>query len=291
MLRQSTGTPGLDEMLGGGLLPGTLTVVVGATGIGKTQLGLQYANAGLAAEGQRGVVLDMSVRGDAQGQIDYAKRMFGWEIASADPDNVHLGDDFLERDDFGDYLHVFRRDHRRLTRDGEDFYTWHRWQSELNARLTATIAFFYGNLASGVRRTVIDGVEPVDRPSQSIQIELFEYVYQQILRKEPEWVARDLFRQNYRTMADAAAARQYDVASVGCMLLLTSHETMLDDLIARPIQEGDLLSGANTVLLLGKTRTNDTIGRALHVAKHRGSACDERIAPYVIDDRGLRVLG
>jgi len=38
--RQSTGVAGLDEMLGGGLLPGTLTVVVGSTGIGKTQLGL-----------------------------------------------------------------------------------------------------------------------------------------------------------------------------------------------------------------------------------------------------------
>ena len=38
--------PGLDQRLGGGLLPGTLTVVVGASGIGKTQLGLQFARAG-----------------------------------------------------------------------------------------------------------------------------------------------------------------------------------------------------------------------------------------------------
>ena len=42
-------SPGLDELLGGGLLPGTLTVVVGSTGIGKTQLGLQFAQAGLGA--------------------------------------------------------------------------------------------------------------------------------------------------------------------------------------------------------------------------------------------------
>ena len=48
-VRQSTGIPALDELLGGGLVPGTLTVVVGATGIGKTQLGIQYAHAGLAA--------------------------------------------------------------------------------------------------------------------------------------------------------------------------------------------------------------------------------------------------
>ncbi len=55
--------------------------------------------------------------------------------------------------------------------------------------------FFYGNFIRGVRRVVIDGIEPVGRPSESIQLELFEYVYHQILRKDSDWVARDLFRQ------------------------------------------------------------------------------------------------
>ena len=44
--RVSTGLSRLDEMLGGGLLPGTLTVVYGATGIGKTHLGLTFAHHG-----------------------------------------------------------------------------------------------------------------------------------------------------------------------------------------------------------------------------------------------------
>ncbi|NQT14257.1 MAG: hypothetical protein HQ582_15990 [Planctomycetes bacterium] len=39
-LRLSTGIDQLDGLLGGGLLPGTLTVLFGSTGIGKTQLGL-----------------------------------------------------------------------------------------------------------------------------------------------------------------------------------------------------------------------------------------------------------
>ena len=30
---------------------------------------------------------------------------------------------------------------------------------------------------------------------------------------------------------------------------------MLDDLIARPLDEGDVLSNANTVIYMGKTRT------------------------------------
>ncbi len=51
--RLSTGVPGFDKLLGGGLLPGTLTVVAGATGIGKTQLGLQFAHAGRRRKGGR----------------------------------------------------------------------------------------------------------------------------------------------------------------------------------------------------------------------------------------------
>jgi len=37
-------------MLGGGLLPGTLCVAYGATGIGKMHLGLHFAHAGETAE-------------------------------------------------------------------------------------------------------------------------------------------------------------------------------------------------------------------------------------------------
>jgi KaiC/GvpD/RAD55 family RecA-like ATPase len=43
--RLHTGISDLDALLGGGLLPGTLTVVAGATGIGKTQFGLHFAAA------------------------------------------------------------------------------------------------------------------------------------------------------------------------------------------------------------------------------------------------------
>src|SRR3954451_7583433 len=69
--RQSTRVPGLDDLLGGGLIPGTLTVVVGATGIGKTQLGLQFAHAGQEQEKRRGVIFDCSSRGDSQSHAQY----------------------------------------------------------------------------------------------------------------------------------------------------------------------------------------------------------------------------
>jgi hypothetical protein len=71
--------------------------------------------------------------------------------------------------------------------------------------------------------------------------------------------------------------------------MYTSHDVMLDDLLERPIESGDLLSNANTIILMGKTRSEDTMGRALHIAKHRGSTCDDRIVPYTITNTGLQI--
>ena len=115
----------------------------------------------------------------------------------------------------GDYLHAFETRGRRVTRRDLDFDAWHDWQADMAHRLQTTIAFFYGNFVCGVRRAVIDGVEPVDRPSDSVQIELFEYIYHQILRKDSAWVARDLFREHYRACAEAVAAHAYDCEQIG----------------------------------------------------------------------------
>jgi len=292
MSRLSTGVPGLDELLGGGLLPGTLTVVVGSTGIGKTQLGLQFAQAGLTQENRRGIVFDMTARGDPQSHGEYARRMFDWSLTPVDPElATHLDESFFAADRrHGDYLNVFRNTGRRVTRRDLTMEEYQEWQAELARKLGTTIGFFYGNFVQGVRRAVIDGIEPLDRKCDSIQLELFEYVYHQILRKEAEWTARDLFREQYRTYAEQIAAAPYDPTKIGAVLLYTCSETMLDPLLERPLDEGDLLAGANTIIYLGKQRNHDgKLIRALHVAKHRGSACSDDVVPYVIDEQGLRL--
>jgi KaiC/GvpD/RAD55 family RecA-like ATPase len=290
-IRLASGVPGLDELLGGGLVPGTLTVVCGATGIGKTQLGLQFCNAGLAQERRRGVVFDMSARGDGQGHAQYARRMFDWPLAGLDTAASLDLADFFGRNGFaGEYLHVFDAMGRRVTKRDLDFEAYHDWQTQLVGRLNTAIAFFYGNFVRGARRCVVDGIEPVERPGDSIQMEMFEYIYHQILRKECEWVARDLLREHYRAQADAVAAHRYDHEQISCLFLYTSAESMLDQLIDRPLDEGDLLSNANTVIYMGKIREGMTLRRALYVAKHRGSSASDEIRPFDIDDRGLRVL-
>jgi len=288
--RLSTGIPALDDLLGGGLVPGTLTVVAGATGIGKTQLGIQFARAGLRQEGRSGILFDMASRGDSQNHAGYAKRLFGWDLATCDyHEHVDLTGFYEPQRRHGEYLHVFDYVGKRVTRRDLDFEDWQAWQAQLNQRLRGAIAFLYGNFVQGCRRVVVDGFEPTDRPSDSIQLNLFEYVYHQVLRKDPQWVARDLFREQYRAHAEAAAAHVYDPSEIGCLMLYTSHETMLDDLISKPLSEGDALSNANTVIYLGKLRSGDRIGRGLYIAKHRGSACDERVVTYRIGDDGLHL--
>lgn len=288
--RFSTGIPDLDALLGGGLLPGTLTVVAGATGIGKTQLGLHFANAGAMQEGERGIIFDMTSRGDSQNQDDYARRLFDWNLTQQ-PGNVSADPAQVWRRELGrrDYLHIFERTGRRVTRNDLEYDDWKAWKLELVKKLQLAIWFFYGNFVHGVRRCVIDGVEPADKPSESFQFDLFEYIYHQILHKEADWVARDLFREHFRVHAEEVAAHQYNHEQVGCVLLYTTHEVMLDDLLGRPLESGDVLSNANTIVLMGKTREGTKMGRALHVAKHRGSACDDSIVPFEVTSTGLKL--
>jgi KaiC/GvpD/RAD55 family RecA-like ATPase len=287
--RLHTGLPRLDELLGGGLLPGTLAVVLGATGIGKTQLGLHFARHGREQEAEPGIIFDMTSRGDSQHHAEYARRMFGWNLrARADAAAQVVAEDVFDaRQARSDYSHVFHRSGRRVTLSDLAPDEQRAWQAELVRKLGQATAFFYGNFIHGVRRCVIDGVEPVERASDSFQFQTFDYVYHQILRKDPEWVARDLFRERFRANAEAVARHAYDPDSIGCLLLATSHEVLLDQLLERPLESGDVLSNASTVILMGKVREGGRMTRALHVAKHRGSACDDRIVPFEITDRGL----
>lgn len=286
--RLQTGIPALDALLGGGLLPGTLTVVAGATGIGKTQLGLHFAHQGAKQEGEAGILFDMTSRGDSQNHADYAERLFHWKLTAQQTErNLDAAHVWRREEARRDCLHIFQRTGRRVTRNDLEFDDWKAWKIELSKKLQFAIWFFYGNFVHGVRRCVIDGVEPTDKPSESFQFDLFEYIYHQILHKEADWVARDLFREHFRANAGQVMQHVYDHTRIGCLLLYTTREVMLDDLLGRPLDTGDVLSNANTIILLGKTRDGSRMGRALHIAKHRGSACDDAIVPFEINATGL----
>ncbi len=288
MARQAFGLEKLDRALGGGLLPGTLTVLAGATGIGKTQLGLRWANAGLAAEGRRGVLCDLTSRGDSQNHTDYAARLFGWKLqdypVTTTPDFEAAWDSSRP---LGDYFHPMDRGGRRVTRGDLDAEQWHEWKSDLARIYRCSVGFFYQHLARGCRRVLFDGLEPADRFSDSIQFDFFEYVYQQVLRKEDEWAAREWLREKYRAFEPQVLSHRYDHRQVGCLYLYTTTQVMLDDLLSQPIGQGDIFANANTIILMGRTRHDGRLGRALSVVKHRGSHCGDDILPYQITEEGF----
>lgn len=74
--RASTGIAGLDEMLGGGLPRSSSTVIQGATGTGKTLLGLHFLLEG-ALRGEPGVHFTLEETTD---QLRGIVRAFGWDL-------------------------------------------------------------------------------------------------------------------------------------------------------------------------------------------------------------------
>src|SRR5262249_56733534 len=130
--RHAFGLEELDRALGGGLLPGTLTVLAGATGIGKTQLGLRWAQLGLAGEGRRGVLCDLTSRGDSQNHAEYASRLFDWDLNEYP---LTMTPDFGGAWDFsrpiGDYFHPIDRGGRRGPRGGGRAQQGPQWEAHL----------------------------------------------------------------------------------------------------------------------------------------------------------------
>lgn len=288
LARQEFGIESLDRALGGGLLPGTLTVIAGSTGAGKTQLGLRWADHGAQQEGHRGVLCDLTSRGDSQNHLAYAKSHFGWSLRSYPTDTpFEVGNAWDFSKPIGDFFHPMVRSGRRVTRGDLDPDQWHEWKADLARMLRVSVGFFYQHFARGARRVVFDGLEPAVQFSDSIQFELFEYIYHNVLRQDDEWAAREWLRELYRANEPKVHAHRYDHRQIGCHYLYTTPHVMLEDLMVQPIGQGDIFANANTIILMGRTREGNKMGRGLFVAKHRGSACSDEIIPYRIDDTGL----
>ncbi|WP_148882700.1 RAD55 family ATPase [Thermococcus aciditolerans] len=56
--RASSGVPGLDDLIGGGFLPGRVYLVVGPPGSGKTTLGIQFLMSGVK-NGEKGLFVSL----------------------------------------------------------------------------------------------------------------------------------------------------------------------------------------------------------------------------------------
>jgi len=81
----------------------------------------------------------------------------------------------------------------------------------------------------------------------------------------------------------------YDHTALTTVLLVTTEETRLEDLLARKVATGDIGATANTILVLGSERVGNRLARMLCVVKHRGSAMSDEIVEYRIGARGIEL--
>ena len=291
--RVSTGNPKLDTMLGGGLLPGTLTVVYGATGIGKTHLGLTFAAHGAVADGARGIVLDMNGRGDSQQHDEYAARLFEWSLATWIHTVTPMAEPMPPADQMRAYYsNALRwvgrvRDFQVPTSDGAWEFDWN-WKATYNHALYTVRPFMYFHFAAGARRVVVDGVEPMDVPADSIQFHMFDDVYRTIIHRDAETLGMEICLPVWKHRAFIDGHR-YDHTRTTTVLLVTTEETRLEDLLARKVAVGDTGATANTILVMGSERVGNRLARMLAVVKHRGSAMTDEIAEYRITANGLEI--
>jgi circadian clock protein KaiC len=89
--RSTTGIPGLDEVLHGGLIPQQLYLIDGAPGAGKTTLALQYLLKGV----QRGEKCTYVTLAETRRELEAGAHSHGWsldniEILELIPDEDHL---------------------------------------------------------------------------------------------------------------------------------------------------------------------------------------------------------
>jgi RecA/RadA recombinase len=290
MDRVSTGIGKLDAMLGGGLLPGTLSVVYGATGIGKTHLGLTFCYHGRHADGAPGLVFDMNGRGDSQRHAEYAERLFDWPLDRWTHAVMPMAHPFPADGELGAvYSDAFNwvgklRDYQTVTPSGPEF-DWN-WKSAYNRALYTVRPFFYFHFCAGSRRVMVDGVEPTETPADSIQLYLFDELYRTVIHRDAETMGMEICLPvwKHREFIDA---HRYDHRAITTLLLVTTEETRLDDLINRKVEAGDLGAVANTVLVMGRERVGSRLGRFLCVVKHRDSVMSDAIAEFRIDERGI----
>jgi circadian clock protein KaiC len=89
-----TGTPGLDDILHGGLAPNRLYLVEGNPGSGKTTLALQFLRAG-AGRGERCLFVTLS---ESEEELRTSARSHGWSLEGIDVVEIIASEESLQPD-------------------------------------------------------------------------------------------------------------------------------------------------------------------------------------------------
>jgi circadian clock protein KaiC len=86
--RAGTGVKGLDEMLGGGFVPGSMILVRGAPGTGKTCLALQYLIHGASKQNEPGLLISFE---EFPSSLYRDAKSLGWDLAKLEAEGkLHM---------------------------------------------------------------------------------------------------------------------------------------------------------------------------------------------------------
>lgn len=284
---------GINNALGGGFLPGTMVLIRGARGSGKTKFGLTFAAQGLAQEGARGIVLDLSVSGDEQRHAAYALEQSRWKIKPWNLDRQAVLKKWPTSKKVSSMtcLHVVSQDYEvesvdRSRLSFEEFETLNK-RFDYRMDLVQPLVFFQRYYGS--RRIVLDGLEPTDDPLGSAQQSLIRRIYTRVLQASSEDLGRELFREGYQSRISRIRKHSFPAREAVVLTLETSKKISLDELVKEPTVPGSLDALANTVILMGERDEGDRVEPYLYVAKHRGSYRDSRKLPILLSAKGVKI--
>jgi KaiC/GvpD/RAD55 family RecA-like ATPase len=85
MVRTKTGISGLDELIDGGLVEGSATLISGGTGSGKTIFGLQFLYHGVSKYNEPGVYVTLETRPK---DLKIEAKEFGWDFEEMEKMNA-----------------------------------------------------------------------------------------------------------------------------------------------------------------------------------------------------------
>jgi circadian clock protein KaiC len=82
--RTSTGVPGLDKMVQGGYLTGSINLVSGCPGTNKTIMGIQFIIEGIQKYNESGVYISFEEKKE---NVYKLMKIFGWDLAKYEAEN------------------------------------------------------------------------------------------------------------------------------------------------------------------------------------------------------------
>jgi len=238
-------SPSLDAMLGGGLSAGSSTMVLGATGAGKTLLGLRFLMAG-AERGEAGLYMGMyeaparliatgqAVGLDLRKHIDTRAVEIEWEPAI---------DIILDRTGARILESVRRRNVRRLVIDGLGAFQMAGAHAE---RLPTFMTALLNELrALNVTTIITAETTPLfaaefDVPSQGVSQVLENLILLRLVEVQSQ-LRRLISILKLRNRAYDPAVREFHITSAGFNVAATveSAEAILTESESRPRRSGD----------------------------------------------------